>query len=72
MDKFGNPIPDEAVIFINGFQLKYHEASDSLEVYTGIPVPALYETQSADFSILLNYLPLDIQVIQRILKIYLT
>ena len=29
------------------------------EVYTGIPIPAQYEAQPADFDILLNYLPLD-------------
>ena len=47
------------MIFINDFQLKYHEASNHFEVYTGIPVPVLYEAQPADFNILLNYLPLD-------------
>ena len=59
MDKVADPIPDGAVIFINGFQFKYHEASIHFEVYTGIPVHAPYEAQPADFDILLNYLPLD-------------
>ena len=59
MEKVGNLIPDGAVIFINEFQLKHHEASYPFEIYTGILVPAPYEAQQADFDILLNYLPLD-------------
>ena len=59
MDKVGNQIPDGAVIFVNDLQFKYHEASNSYEVCTGIPVPVTYETQPANFKILLNYLLLD-------------
>ena len=57
--KVGHPIPNGAVVFVNDFQFKYHETWNNFEVYTGIPVPALYEAQHADFNILLNYLPLD-------------
>ena len=59
MDKSGKPVLGGEVIFINDFQFKYHEASNRFEVYTGIPVPAPYEAQPADFDILLNYLPIE-------------
>ena len=51
VDKVGNLIPDGAVIFINDFKFKYHEAPNHFEVYAGIPVPALYKSQPADFDI---------------------
>ena len=59
VDKVGNQIPDGTVIFIDDFQFMYHKASNSFEVYTGIPAATSYEAQSADFDILLNYFPLD-------------
>ena len=57
--KVGNPLPDGAVLFINDFQFKYHDASNCFVAYTGIPVPTLYQAQPADFDILLNYFPTE-------------
>ena len=56
VEKVGNSVPDGAVILVNGFQFKHHEAWNSFEVFTGIPVPTLHEAQAANFDILLNYL----------------
>ena len=57
VDKVGNQLCDGAVILVNSFQFRYLEALNHLEVCTGIPIPALYMAQPADFDILLIHLP---------------